>query len=593
MRFTLCLLIFCFGMVSFSQNENLAKNYFDRGDFEKALPIYRALFENNQNRNDYFLSYIATLQQLENFEESQKLLQERLTLTRNHPLFLIEMGRNHLIQNQSEEANSYFQQALQAIDENPRITYTVANSFEKYSLLDLAVSAYEKGASLDENLNFDSQLARIYGEQGELEKMFDSYLRIIERNPSFLISAQRNFSRYVTDDPQNEANDLLRKALLRRSQNNPDLFYNQLLSWLFVQQKQYDRAFIQEKAIFNRTFESLNEMMELALIALDDEAYEVSNEILSYIIENSTSERDRLQAFQYAMKIEAKTAKKENFAEVEKKYQNLIGLFGEDTKTFEIQLDYYHFLAFQNNKKQIAVENLKKLSRENLSRYQEARVLMQLADILVFDEKFNEALIYYSQIQNKVKNDPIAQEARFKVARTSYFKGDFEWAKTQLDILKKSTSQLIANDAMELSLLISDNSLEDSLQTALKKYARADLLDLQGKHQEAIAILETILGNHIGESIEDEALLKQAQVFEKTNQYDKAKDNYLKIIEFHNEDILADNAYFYLAELYNKTLQQPEKAKEFYEQIIFNHQDSIFFVEARKQYRSIRGDAIN
>jgi outer membrane protein assembly factor BamD (BamD/ComL family) len=66
---------------------------------------------------------------------------------------------------------------------------------------------------------------------------------------------------------------------------------------------------------------------------------------------------------------------------------------------------------------------------------------------LVFDEKFNQALIYYSQIQNKIKNDPIAQEARFKVARTSYFKGDFAWAQTQLDILKKSTSQLIANDA--------------------------------------------------------------------------------------------------------------------------------------------------
>lgn len=593
MRFTLCLLIFCFSLVSFSQNENLAKNYFDRGDFEKALPIYKALFENNQNRNDYFLSYIATLQQLEKFEESQKLLQERLTLTRNHPLFLIEMGRNHLIQNQNEEADSYFQQAIQSIAENPRITYTVANSFEKYSLLDLAVSAYEKGASLDENLNFDSQLARIYGEQGELEKMFDSYLSIIERNPSFLISAQRNFSRYVTDDPQNEANDLLRKALLRRSQNNPDLFYNQLLSWLFVQQKQYDRAFVQEKAIFNRTFESLNEIMELALIALDDEDYEIANEILAYIIENSTSERDRLQAFQYSMEIEVRTAKKENFAAIEKKYENLIALFGEDTKTFEIQLDYYRFLAFQNNKKQIAIENLKKLSRENLSRYQEARVLMELADILVFDEKFNEALIYYSQIQNKIKNDPIAQEARFKVARTSYFKGDFAWAQTQLDILKKSTSQLIANDAMELSLLISDNSLEDTLQTALKKYARADLLDIQGKHQEAIAILDDILQKHKAESIEDEALLKQAQLFEKTNQYDKAIANYLMVIEFHNEDILADNAYFYLAELYNKTLEQPQKAKEFYEHIIFNHQDSIFFVEARKQYRSIRGDAIN
>lgn len=593
MRITLCLLIFCFSLVSFSQNENLAKNYFDRGDFEKALPIYKALFENNKNRNDYFLSYIATLQQLENFEESQKLLQERLNSTRNHPFFLVEMGRNYLIQNQNEEADSYFQQAIQSIDENPKITHTVANSFEKYSLLDLAVIAYEKGASLDENLNFDSQLARIYGEQGELEKMFDSYLSIIERNPSFLISAQRNFSRYVTDDPLNEANDLLRKALLRRSQNNPDLFYNQLLSWLFVQQKQYDRAFVQEKAIYNRTFESLNELMELALIALDDADYEIANEILSYIIENSSSERDRLQAFQYSMEIEVRTAEKENFVEIEKKYENLIALFGEDSKTFEIQLDYNRFLAFQNNKKQIAIENLKKLSRENLSRYQEARVLMELADILVFDEKFNEALIYYSQIQNKIKNDPIAQDARFKVARTSYFKGDFEWAQTQLDILKKSTSQLIANDAMELSLLISDNSLEDTLQTALKKYARADLLDLQGKYQEAISVLDDILKNHKAESIEDEALLKQAQVFEKTNQFEKAIANYLMVIEFHNEDILADNAYFYLAELYNKTLEQPEKAKEFYEQIIFNHQDSIFFVEARKQYRSLRGDAIN
>lgn len=593
MRITLCLLIFSFGLVSFSQNENLAKNYFDRGDFDRALPIYKALYENQPNRNDYFLSYIATLQQLENFEESQKLLQGRLTSTRNHPFFLIEMGRNHLIQNQNEEADSYFQQAIQSIDENPKIAHTVANSFERYSLLDLAVIAYEKGASLDEDLNFDSQLARIYGEQGDLEKMFDSYLKIIERNPAFLISAQRNFSRYVTEDPLNEANDLLRKALLRRSQNNPDLFYNQLLSWLFIQQKQYDRAFTQEKAIYRRTFEGLNEMLDIALIAMDEKEYPIADEILEFVIENSSSEMDKIQAYQYRMQIEVETASKTNYPDIEKKFENLISLLGSDTKTFEMQLDYNRFQAFYNGKKNTAIDNLKKLSSENLSRYQEARVLMELADILVYDEKFNEALIYYSQIQNKVKNDPIAQEARYKVARTSYFKGDFVWAQTQLDILKKSTSQLIANDAMELSLLISDNSLEDSLQTALRKYAKADLLDLQGKHPEAINILDDILQNHKGESIEDEALLKQALVFEKTGQNEKAIENYLKIIEFHNEDILADNAYFYLAELYNKTLEQPQKAKEFYEQIIFNYQDSIFFVEARKQYRSIRGDAIN
>lgn len=593
MRFWIFTILFFLSFTGFSQNESLAKHYFDRGDFERALPIYKSLSENNPNNNNFFLAYIATLQQLENFEESARLLQNKLNATRNHPIFLIEMGRNYLIQNKNEQADTFFQQALSAIDENPRITHTVATSFERYSLLDLAVEAYEKGSSLDENLNFNSQLARIYGEQGNLQKMFDSFLNLIENNPAFMTSAQRSFSQYVTEDPNNEANEILRTTLLRRSQNNPELFYNQLLSWLFVQQKQYDRAFAQERAIFRRTFEGLNEMMDLAIIAMDNNDYSNAKEILDFIVENTPSETAKLQAFQNLMEIEVRTATKATYPEVQKKYENLIQMFGADGRTFELQLDYNKFLAYNNDKKNQAIENLRKLSKENLSRYQEARVLMQLADILVYDEKFNEALIYYSQVQNKVKNDPLAQEARFKVARTSYFKGDFQWAQTQLDILKTSTSQLIANDAMELSLMISDNSWEDSTQTALKKYAHADLLDLQGKHHEAIAALDEILKNHRGESIEDEALFKQAQVFEKTQQYDKAIANYLLIIQYHGNDILADNAHFYLAELYNKTLKQPEKAKEFYEQIIFNHQDSIFFVEARRQYRSIRGDAIN
>ncbi|GGD82065.1 tetratricopeptide repeat protein [Planktosalinus lacus] len=593
MRITLCILLFCISLVSFSQNENLAKNYFDRGDFNKALPIFKALFENTPNRNDYFLSYLNTLQQLENFEEAQKLIEERLKFTRNHPIFFVELGRNHLLQNQTETADSIFNIAIKSIEENPKITFSIANTFEKYSLLDRAIETYEKGMSLDETLDYNSRLAKLYGEQGLLEKMFESYLNIIERNPSVLVIAQRNFSQYVTEDPQNEANELLRKALLKRSQNNPDLFYNQLLSWLFVQQKQYDKAFTQEKAIYRRTFDGLTEMLDLALIAMDDEHYVISKEILEFIIENSTSEMTRLEGYQYLMEIEIRTASKETYPEIKTKFTNLITTFGDGPKTFGLQVDYNRFLAFKNNDKETAIQNLKSLSKENLSRYQEAKVLMELADILVFDEKFNEALIYYSQIQNKIKNDPLAQEARFKVAKTSYFKGDFEWAKTQLDILKKSTSQLIANNAMELSLLISDNSLEDTTQTALKKYAKADLLKLQEKYSQSLLSLDEILKNHKGESIEDEALFLQAKIYELTGNYERAVSNYLEIIEFHNEDILADNAFFYLAELYNKTLEQPEKAKEFYEQIIFNHQDSIFFVEARKQYRSIRGDAIN
>ncbi len=437
------------------------------------------------------------------------------------------------------------------------------------------------------------QLANIYGEQGKLEKMFISYLELTEKNLGFQGVAQRYFSIYVTEDPHNEANIILRKTLLKRSQENPDVLYNKLLSWLFIQQKEFKKAFTQEKAIYKRRGEDLSGITDLAYITISEEDYETGREIVDFIIENSFTPEARLQGHQILMKMEVKTASPKQYDEVEAKFEKLFEEFGRGPKTYLLQIDYNHFLAFRNNKKELAITNLKTLSKEPVGPYQEARIKMELADILVSDEKFNEALIYYSQIQKKVQNDVLAQEARFKVARTSYFKGDFEWAQVQLDVLKKSTSQLMANDAMQLSLLIHDNSLEDSTQTALKKYARADLLEFQDKDAEAIIVLEDILANNKGEKIEDEALLKEGKIYEKTGQYEKAEANYLKIIQFYNDDILADDAHYFLAKLYEEKLNLPEKAKQQYEQLIFNFADSIYFVEARQKYRSLRGDAIN
>ena len=179
------------------------------------------------------------------------------------------------------------------------------------------------------------------------------------------------------------------------------------------------------------------------------------------------------------------------------------------------------------------------------------------------------------------------------MAKASYYKGDFKWAESQLKILKASTSQLIANDALDLKLLISDNKFEDSTQTALKLYAKADLYAYQNKTDEAISLLDKILEEHKTESIIDQALYKQGKLFEGKKDYLKAEVNYKAIIDNYKEDILADDAYYALAELYVNVLNKPEEAQALYEQIIFNHADSIYFVEARKKFRALRGDEIN
>lgn len=585
-------LLFCIS-TTYAQNDALAKNYFEQGQFEKSLRIYEKLNKENPYRLDYFMGRVESLQQLERFKEAERLIMAKLDNGRNFPQLYVELGYNYSLQNLPELATSNYNKAIQSIDENPNFSYNIGRTFEKYSLLEEAISVYEKAMGLSDKLDFNMQLAQIYGEQGKLEKMFDSYLGLVEKNNAFKGSAQRYFSLYTTEDPNNEANLMLKKILLQRLQQNPDILYNQLLSWLFIQQKEYKKAFAQEKAIYRRIGEDRGGITELAYIAIADQDYETGREIVNYIIDNSFTPQNKLQGNQILMKIEVKTATAKQYGEVKKKFETLLDEFGRSRNTYLLQIDYNHFLAFQNNKKEVAINNLKTLAKQDLTPYQEARVKMELADILVFDEKFNEALIYYSQIQKKVQNDVLAQEARFKVARTSYFKGDFEWAQVQLDVLKKSTSQLMANDAMQLSLLIGDNSLEDSTQTALKKYARADLLAFQDRNPEAIAVLEDILTNHKGEKIEDEALLKQGEIFEKQGRYEKAEANYLKIIQFYNDDILADDAHYHLAKIYEEKLNQPEKAKAQYEALIFNFADSIYFVEARKKYRALRGDAIN
>jgi tetratricopeptide (TPR) repeat protein len=593
MRLLLAIAFFFTTVLAVAQNDLLAKNYFEQGEFVKALTIYEKLLEKNPGRLDYFMAVVECNQQMENFEAAEQLLKGKLNSRRVIPQLYVELGHNYSLQNKDSLAADSYRTAISFIDENPAYAYTIGRTFENYSLLDEAVVVYERAMKLDTTKEFNAHLARIYGEQGELEKMFTKYLELMQTNASYRSVAQRNFSMFVTEDPLNEANEILRKTLLRGLQKHPDILYNELLSWLFIQQKEYKKAFTQQKAIFKRSEDDLTGIIDLALIAIASEDYEIARDIVNFAIENAPSPAAELQSQQYLMKIELQTAKKEDYPKIEKQFQSLFETYGTGENTYRLQIDYNHFLAFLSGKSEIAIANLKDLTASRLSVYQEARVKMELADILVFSEKFNEALIYYSQIQSKIKNDVLAQEARFKVAETSYFKGDFEWAQVQLDVLRKSASQLIANDAMQLSLMIRDNSLEDSTQTALKKYAKADLLALQKKETEAIAILDDILVNHKGEKIEDEALLKQGILFESTGQFEKAEINYLKLIEFYKDDILADDAHFRLAALYENELQQPEKAKEFYEQIIFNYADGIYFVEARKKFRSLRGDEVN
>lgn len=580
-----------FTTISFSQSEEIADDYFKRGEFEKALITYQKLNEKNNNLN-IFNKIIGTLQQLERYDEAQQILLNQIS-SYNFPPLLVELGYNYQLKDSIEIANRYYNEAISKVDENPNFTYGIANQFESHSLLDQAIAVYSKGMQLLPDANFNIQMARIYGEQGNVELMFSNYIDYIESKPVFLNNAKRIFSDFISENKDNESNLILKKLLLKKIQTQPDIYWYELLSWLFVQEKEYNKSFTQEKALYKRNPESLDRIIELAITAVSAKDYETANDIFNFILESSQDIQSILVAHQYLLDIETQNASKNELPAIDKKYLDLFNQFGTYEQTLSLQIAYGNFLAFYFQKPEEASAFLKQSLNLNLSAFQEATIKLKLGDILVLQEKFNEALIYYTQIQANLKNSTLSQEARFKVAKTSYYKGDFDWAESQLKILKSSTSQLIANDALDLKLLISDNKYDDSLHVALKLYAKADLMAFQNKTDEAISLLDTILTEHKAESIIPQAFLKQAQLFEQKKQYEKALVNYQSIITNYRNGILADDAYYFLAELYNNQLVQPEKAKELYEKIIFDHQDSIYFVDARKKFRMLRGDAIN
>ncbi|WP_099098834.1 tetratricopeptide repeat protein [Tenacibaculum agarivorans] len=585
------LLIFLINSIITSAQSNefaLAENYYRNNEYKKAIQLYKGLVNKSPYNTTYLQRLISCYQETNQFKTAESVLLEKLEKRSNLTFLNVIIGYNYERQQDTIAAKKYYKKAITSIAKRSGYGATIANMFKNYNKLDLAIEAYKKTSETNKNVHYEFQIAQIHGEKGNFSQMFEEYINYLDINDNYLNTVKRFTSRYITDDSENENNILFKKALLRKSASNPKDIWNDLLSWLFITQKDYGKAFIQNKALYQRDPEHLVKIYDLGEIAFQNKDYETAKKCFDFTIEKSNFLEDKFGAILMNLKIAIAT----DTPEIEQKFQQVFNEFGVNRNTFSIQIAYADYLTFKKNQPEEAKKILEEAIKFADNRYQKAKVKLKLADVLVYQDTFNKALIYFSQVQSRFKNHELGQQARFKVAQTSYFKGDFKWAKAQLKVLKGSASQLIANDAADLFLIISDNQPKDSLPNGLLSYAKADVLDYQNKNEKAIALLHNILTEFKGQSIEDEALFKQASLFSKTKKFNEAIENYTKIISLDPQGILVDDAHYQMAELYANELNDNEKAKEHYQKIIFDYPSSIYLVDARKKFRKLRGDNI-
>ena len=585
------------GLQAQSPDPNLANQYFSDGEFEKAATLYGQLVEKERRSDYYFTRYIDCLSKLEKWAEAEKAVKKQIKEQPENNTLYVAYGSIFEEQGKDAEAKVQYERAIDKMATDYAAVIRLANLFLNDSKYDLAIKTYERGAVLTKDPNrFAYNLGDLYRRKGEPVKMTEQYLNSLAADPGKLPSLQTIFARTLAPEDFTE----LQTQLYARIQENENPDFVELLAWSFVQRKDFKSALRQYKALDKRLGESGQRIMRVADEAAEAKDFDAAIAAYEYVI----TEKGESSPFFYDAKREGMQCRRRKITEgynytqqdlvtLETEYEAFLTQYGKNNLSSSIimQLADLEAVYLRNLPKAISLlEGLKTMPGIRPDAL--ARLKISLGDYYLMNGEIWESTLLYSQVDKAFKEDTIGQEARFKNARLSYFNGDFQWAQAQFDILKASTSKLIANDALDLSVFIMDNLNLDTTSDAISLYAAAELLVLQNRFDEAFLKLETLARNFPDHSLQDDILYLKGRIWEKQRDYAKAIPLYEEVAEKYKEDIRADNALYALAQIYELKLNDLEKAKAIYEKIFLDYSGSVFAVDARKQFRILRGDKV-
>lgn len=585
-------------LTAWGQEAQLAQQYFRDGEFEKAAVLYEKLYKQSNFNDFYFDRYVESLLAMENFDECEQVIKKQLRRDPDNVQLYVTYGKLFERQVLDDKAEEQYRLAIEKLPRDQFAITRLANAFMVLTKYDLAIETYEKGSEvLKDKEAFAYNLGELYRRKGDSDKMIESYLNSIEANPGRTNSVKSIFQRYLLPEDYQE----LQAQLYTRIQANPDaIFYPEMLSWVFIQQKDYSNAFRQVRAMDRRLRENGGRVFRLGEIAANDKAYDAAIMAYDYIVaEKGPSSSFYIDAKRESLRckrrqlVEGYDYSPEELKQLEQEYESFLGEFGRSKLTANIILELAELEALYINDLDKAIRLLNEMiAYPNVNPAIQALGKINLADYYLMQGERWEATLLYSQVDKAFKEDQLGHEARFRNAKLSYYTGDFQWAQAQFDILKASTSKLIANDALDLSVFIMDNLGLDTTAEALQLYADAELLVFQNRFDDAFSKLDTLQQRFPDHSLKDDLYYLEAQIYRKKREYEKAAELLQTIIDNHKEEIRADNALFELAELYEKQLGDTEKAKALYETLFIDYSGSTFAVEARKRYRILRGDNV-
>ncbi len=573
----------------------IANEYLAKGEKDKALSVFESLAKKPENINAIHDTYLNLMLDLGNYKDAEAYVEKQIR--RNDRInYRLDLGVVYLRSGDEQRADKYFRAIVKSNASDIYRVKGISDYLASRSLTEYAILALQESRNALRNSSlFTLELANLYRLSGKRDQMVDEYLNYVTQTPAN-IGYVKNLLQILLGKP--EELESLERLLYDRVQQNPSSeVFSDLLIWVSLQQKNFYGAFIQARA-FDKRFKKENlKTLEIAQIAMNNQDYENADRSFSYVIKEYPNTDNYLPARLGQIKArEAKVKRRfpvnpDSVQFLINEYESFVKQYPENPNAHEAQLNQASLFAYYLNQKDSAISRLNRLvNNPRASVYLKAKAKLELGDIYLLKEEPWESTLLYSQVERMQKDAPIGYEAKLKNAKLSYYKGEFRLAQEHLDILKQATTREIANDAMDLSMRINENIMMDSVGEALKLYASAELDLVQNKIAEAQGKLQRILAEFPSHALSDDVYWLQANLEMKQGHFDQAIALLQKILDQFKEDILADDAYFLQGDLYENQLKDTTRAMEIYQDFLSRFPGSVYVAEARKRFRTLRGD---
>lgn len=578
-------------------DREFAEYYYNNKEYDKAALYFSKLYE-QQTGSYYYGKLMSCYEAMEAYEQAIDLAKNHIRKNKNAFAEHFDLALLYRRVSEDKKAQKALEDGFENIPPNRGLISQVGRKLENEALYEAAQKLYEEAQRLNLGYGFQLELAGLYGVQGETKKMVDAYLLLVVENPAYKNSVQSALLRYLDFLEDGELSELLRTSLLEAVQNHSENKHlAEVLIWYYYQTGQYAAAFTQVRALDLRYKEDGRRVLEYAQLAARNDAFTAAYMAYDYLEQQYPGTGMLPQVLMQKAKmayLELQQGAAPDAAQITRvsdAFDRAIEVSGINSNSASLLIDYADFtLKFGAGTEAAKALLNQVLNIPSLYNKVQALAKLRLADILLIENNVWQAAMLYGQVDKDFKEDELGALARLSNAKIAFYTGDFEWSQAQLDVLKAGTSELISNDAIELSLLIGNNYNLDTVTRPLELYAAADLAVLQRKYGQADKYLDSLTTEFKNHSLADEVLMVRYKMAMQEQQYEQAAELLLQICEDYPFDLLGDNAIYLLAELYLNQLNNPEKAAELYERLLKEYPGSLFIIDARKKYRRLRGD---